>query len=146
MGPMLGIFRTFRNRFRAIKAADQIARLLVPAFVYFRGPTGELDKKMRTDEFLLSYMYGVFVCAIDVRDITDDMQRGFTLWECFDRFFPGEGKQVLSLCNLRVESGDEQFDSGVAKGYKEMMEVYKSEGQSTLPSLRKHLVRHYAST
>lgn len=139
--------RTFRNRFRAKKAADEIVRPLSSLFIlYFLGPTGEPDKKMQTDEFVLSYMWGVFVCAIDVKGITDVMQKGFILWECFDRFFPGEGKQVLSLCNLRLESKDEEFGRGVAKGYAEMVEVYKTEGQSTLPSLRKHLVRHYAST
>jgi len=141
----MGILTSFRNRVRAKKAADQIAPLLMPCFVHFLSPAGELDTKMRSDEFLLSYMYGVFGFGIEAAGITDNSQIGFTLWECFDRFFPGAGRQSLDFCNLRLESKDEKFLRGIARGWEEMQEACQSEGQSTFTSLLKHPVRYYSS-
>lgn len=147
---MFGIFRVFVKKWRAKRAAGQIWPLLLPAFVLFYGPTGELDRKMQTDEPLLSYMYGVFTFWMEkmgMMDTTDDLLKGFTMWQCFERFFPGEGKQVLNLCNQRLEAKDENFKRGLAKAYKETMEICKSEGQGDCPYwLTKHLVRHYSST
>ncbi len=117
----------------------------MPVFFLY-GDVYRDKEEMQTDEFLLSYMYGVFLCAMDVRDITDDTQKGFTVWQCFHRFFPGKAKQVLSLCNLRIESRDENFYRGAQKGYEEMAEAYKSGGQGTLPSIRKHLIARARST
>jgi hypothetical protein len=141
----LGILKTFRHRYRAHKAADKMWNLLGPSFAPFRAPAGQLDEKMRTDEFLLSYMYGVFSAVIVVADSTDTAQVGFTLWECYNRLFPRQGKQALSLCNLRLEEGSEKFKRGVAKGLKEMNQVYDSKGQSGLPSLTKHIFMHYVA-
>ncbi len=90
-------------------------------------------------------MYGVFAFEIEVLGIADNLQIGFTLWECYDRFFPGEGKEVLNMCNLRLEEKDERFKRGFATALKEMKEAYESEGQSSLPSLMNHLARDYAN-
>ncbi|HEV2350405.1 MAG TPA: hypothetical protein VG028_11225 [Terriglobia bacterium] len=161
---MLGVIRLFLSKYKAVKLADKIAQLLLPAFVLFLGSDGKLDHRMQTDEFVLSYMYGAFALQVEDSGVTDTMQRGFTMWECFDRFFPGEGRKVLELCNVRLEAGQREFKRGMGKGYKEMADVLEvfakvpngaSEAEATkrvedsgvdigLPSLRKHLVHNYS--
>lgn len=118
---------------------------------------------MQRDEFLLSYLYRAFALMIDASGVTDTMQVGLTMWKSFDRLFPGEGRKVLELCNVRLEAGQGEFKAGMAKGFKEMADVLRvyaeipsgaseteavkqideSGVDTALPTLRKHLVRNY---
>jgi hypothetical protein len=162
--PMIKFFGRFRTRYKAIKNSDKIARFLFPAFVHFLGPDGKLDERMHADEFLLSYMYGFFAFMMDrAYGITDTLEKGFTLLDCFDRFFPGEGKRLLDLCNSRIEANDQPFLRVTRNAYEEMSrawlalakisnlddertvskELKESGVDISWPSLRKHLVKNY---
>jgi hypothetical protein len=162
--PMVKFVTQFRYRYKAIKNADKITRLLLPAFVPFFGPERKLHERMQADEFLISYMYGFFAfMMIEACGIADNVEKALTLLECYDRFFPGEGKRLVDLCNSRIEANDESFLRVARKAYEEMSraglalakisnpddertvskELKESGVDISWPSLRKHLVKNY---
>jgi hypothetical protein len=154
-----------RVLYRAKKSADRIVRFVFPPFAFILSVEGKLDERMQGDEFLLSYLYGVFTCFVALLDVTDPMEAAFTLAECYEKLFPGKGRQVVDFCGPRLQARDERFMRGYEKGLQEAKAVAAALGRSVeamtgendweatvsrelderglFPSLVKHLVRLY---
>src|SRR5580658_5384494 len=94
---------------KARKAADGLVRGFNIIHIYCRN-SAELNKKVRSDEFIIAYIYAVLTLQMDMLGMTDPEVVSYTLIECFGRIFPGAGRSLFLLCMTRVQEGNREFN------------------------------------
>jgi len=58
-------FCNVKRSAEAIAATDKIMELLTPVFLFYYCPEKRLDRKMASDEYVLSYLYGTIGRCIE---------------------------------------------------------------------------------
>lgn len=99
-----------------------------------------LREKLCQDEFVIAYMYGVMACFFEVYGAVGLPRSGQVLWKCYERVFPGHGRQIVELTVVRIQAKNETFLRDLRIGAREAREYLASKGQSGFPSLTGHLI------
>jgi hypothetical protein len=122
----------------------RVTRALFDALESIFKPFGaaRLDERVRSDEFVVAYLYGVMARFFDVYGMVGQPPSAQILWKCYERVFPGHGKEIVELTVIRIQSKDEKFMSDLRLGSREAREYLASNGKSGFPSLTAHLSTH----
>lgn len=102
-----------------------------------------LRKEMHGDEFVVAYMYGVMVHFFDLYG-TVGLQPGQVMWKCYERVFPGHGKDIVKLTVMRVQAKDQTFLHDIRTGTRETREYLAKKGTGAFPTLTGHLTTRYS--
>jgi len=120
--------------------ATRVTFLLKTAMFPASAPGGNVDPKLKSDDFVLGYIYGV-ITACDIEGNTEE--KGLFIVQVFEQLFPGNGSSLTDACNKRVVQKDPAFKQAIRLGFGEMMELANSGGNGTLHSLLDHVCKHY---
>jgi hypothetical protein len=106
----------------------------------FKPFSADLRAKMRDDEFVIAYMYGVMMCFFDFYGVVGQGTRpAQILCRAYESFSPGHGKEVVELTVVRIKGKDEVFMGDLRTGAKEASQYLGTKGKSGLPGLTGHL-------
>jgi hypothetical protein len=123
---------------RASKVTYSLVRTFDSVFEPFTA-TGPIGENLPNDEFVIAYMFGVMACFFDVQGMVGAKQSSQVLWKCYERAFPGRGKEIVELATARIKAGDDTFMQNVRAGGKEAREYLATKGKSGLPGLTGYL-------
>jgi hypothetical protein len=139
---MVGLFEVLKRKFRLARTAFCLTKIFDSAFAPFRGPGGVLDGRVRADEFVVAYMYGVMAYLFERLDMVGDKNSdaAVILWKCYDRVFPGFGEEIVELSVARIKFKETKFYEGMGIGWKEARLRFESKGKSGLPSLTNRML------
>ena len=121
------------------KRASQIFSLLSSSLFIL----GDLEPRMRTDDFIIGYVLGAIWACEEAFGIADQMEKGVLVMQVFERIFPDSGLMFLEYTNRKVKNKDAEFMSRVQLGFRETLDSLNSGGQKILESLLNHAVRNY---
>jgi hypothetical protein len=119
---LFGFLRSVTCRAQAKITAGHIAEAVDSGSggLLLGGKKREFSTAVLDDEFVLSYLYGAILFSIELVGERVEETIRYIVWEVYERLFPGNGKRILTMCNLRLEEANERFKSGVKTGYGEM--------------------------
>ena len=122
----------FNRFFRGIRLrrADRIAReLVVPlrrGLAPFKDEDGEVISDIRDDDFVLTYIFGAVLGAIESSGKKAEPEfAGLVLRQTLEYLF-GQGQERAELCAALARRGEEDFSYGVAVGYADVRDFKKS--------------------
>lgn len=98
-----------------------------------------LDENLWKDEFVIAYLYGVMARFFEVYGTVGQLPSARILWKCYERVFPGHGKEIVELSVARIEGNDAEFMRVLRVGSKEAHKYLANRHKGGLPSLTGYL-------
>jgi hypothetical protein len=137
------MFGRIKKIWRADKAAKQITSLLASSLHFARDAKGTLNPKMRSDEFVLGYIFGVICACLKPLGVTDEEEMAILVRKVYKDIFPNSGQGLAEVCSLRAVQKDKAFMKNVDVAYTEMKAVFSSDGRNIPKSLLDHIMTNY---
>lgn len=134
---LVKILNRLSRWWRFFRVTSALFTALDAIFRPFRA-AGLVDK-LRSDEFVIAYLYGVMVRFFEVYATVGLLQSGQILWKCYERAFPGYGKEIVELTVVRIQAKNETFLRDLRRGTREAREYLASKGKSGFPTLTSYL-------
>lgn len=98
-----------------------------------------LDERLSRDEFVIAYLYGVMARFFEVHGTVGQLSSAQVLWKCYERVFPGRGREIVELTVARIKGKDAAFMRDLHVGSRETREYLASMRKSGFPSLTSYL-------
>ena len=134
-------FKFAKKLWNANKAASRVMVLIRPALFTVVSPGGGFDPKLKSDTFVVGYIYGVITACAD----GNQQQNGLLIQQVFEQLFPNHGKSLTEYCTSQALRKNPDFMQATRVGFGEMVELANSEGHEPLSSLLLHVCKHYQS-
>ncbi|MFZ0416731.1 MAG: hypothetical protein WAM04_01395 [Candidatus Sulfotelmatobacter sp.] len=137
---MLERLKFARRLRKASAAAARVAPLVASSLFPVSSPGGGFDPRLKSDTFVVGYIYGVTMAFGGDRDRLD---KGFLVQQVFEQLFPRQGDAITAYCNAKALEKNSDFMQATRVGFSETVEMVTSEGAKTLTSLLSHVCEHY---
>ncbi len=129
---------------KRIKAVQKITQIIYSAlFSLLDLENGNLQEKLKDDSFIIAYIYGISAFMTISFRIDNVRQKGFLIYEVYEKIFPEYGKEITERCNKLIADNDNQFLSIVNKAISEIEFVSKNNGNGSLPTLIDYIEKNY---
>jgi hypothetical protein len=134
-------FKFANKLWNANRAGSRVALLIRPALFTVASPGGGFDLRLKSDTFVVGYIYGVITACAD----GDQQQNGLLIQQVFEQLFPNHGRGLTEYCSSQALQKNPDFMQATRVGFGEMVELANSEGHRSLASLLLHVCEHYQS-
>ena len=133
-------FKFAKKLWNANKAARRVTLLIAPALFTVGAPGGGFDLRLKSDVFVVGYIYGVIMAC---EDAGDQHQKGLLIQQVFEQLFPNHGRGLTEYCTSQAVQKNPDFMQATRLGFAETVELANSEGHKPLSSLLMHVCEHY---
>ena len=106
---MFGRLKFARKLWNANNAASRIVMLISPSLFPAAVPSGGFDPGLRSDAFVMGYIYGVILACED--DERDRIEKGLLVQQVFEQLFPLHGRALTEYCASQALVEESRFQS-----------------------------------